>query len=155
MKFSVVKNIQIDQKIDLNTLITIILLTQKSYLVQKSFYKLMIILNDNYQNIAENIPLFQLRGFSISEINIEGYIEIIFQKGIGISLTTKIIDLYRDSFVRKRQGYIKDTIGNLTVYIHFFDKEKDNKLIFMYIDKTENLMNYTELYHLSKKIYNR
>ena len=114
----------------------------------------MIILNENHQNLVENIPMFQLRGFSISEINTEGYIEIIFQKGIGISLTTKIIDLYRDTFAEKRQGYIKDTIGNLTVYIQFFGKEKDDKLIIMYIDKTENLMNFAELYHLSKRIYN-
>ncbi|MFX1569763.1 MAG: hypothetical protein ACFFCV_15505 [Promethearchaeota archaeon] len=101
----------------------------------------------------ENFQKFQLRGFSVSEINTEGYIEIIFQKGIGISLTTKIIDLYRESFVNRRQGYINDTIGNLTVYIHFFEKENNSKLIIMYIDKIENLMNFTELYHLSKRIY--
>jgi hypothetical protein len=114
----------------------------------------MIIVNENHHNIMENFPILQLRGFSISEMKTEGDFEIIFQKGIGISLTTKIIDLYRDSFVTKRQGYLKDTIGTLTVYINFFEKEKDNKLIMMYIDKTENQMNYTGLYNLSKRIYN-
>jgi len=104
----------------------------------------MITLNENYQNLEEDSQIFQLRGFSISEVNIEGNIEIIFQKGIGITLTRKIIDLYKNMVIKKRQGYIKDNIGNLTIYINFFEKIHDNKLIIMYIDKQENLMNYTQ-----------
>lgn len=114
----------------------------------------MITLNENYQDLEEDSQIFQLRGFSISEVNTEGNLEIIFQKGIGITLTRKIIDLYKNIVLKKRQGYIKDNIGNLTIYINFFEKIHDNKLVIMYIDKTENLMNYTQLYHLSKKFYN-
>ncbi|MEE9379144.1 MAG: hypothetical protein V3V33_14040 [Candidatus Lokiarchaeia archaeon] len=113
----------------------------------------MITVNDNYQNLVENSQTFKLRGFSISEVDIEGNLEIIFQKGIGIKLTKKIIDLYKNLIFEKRQGYIKDTIEHLTVYMHFFEKEVDNKLVITYIDKIENLMNYTELYHLSKRLY--
>jgi len=131
----------------------IILLTQKQDLAQKNLYNSMIILNENHQNMGLNFPIFQLRGFCISEIGIEGIVEIIFQKGIGITLSTKIIDLYKNTIIKKRQGYIKDTIGNLTIYLQFYEKKEDNKLIIMYIDKTENLMNYTELYNLSKMIY--
>ncbi|UCC20565.1 MAG: hypothetical protein JSV62_04565, partial [Promethearchaeota archaeon] len=98
--------------------------------------------------------VFQLRGFSISELNLNGNIEIIFQKGIGITLTRKIIDLYKIDLLKKRQGYVKDNVGNLTVYINFFERKQEHKLLVMYIDKTENLMNYTNLYHLSKVIYN-
>jgi len=131
----------------------IILLTQKIDLAQKVYYKSMITVNENYQNLVENSQIFKLRGFSISEVNIEGNVTIIFQKGIGITLTKKIIDLYKDKLLTKKQGYIIDTIGHLTVYMHFFEKEVDNKLVITYIDKIENPMNYTELYHLSKRFY--
>ncbi|MFX1420498.1 MAG: hypothetical protein ACFE9N_16470, partial [Promethearchaeota archaeon] len=114
----------------------------------------MITINGNYQNLEENSQIFQLRGFSVSEINTKGNFEIIFQKGIGITLNKKIVDLYKSELLKKRQGYVKDNIGNLTVYINFFERNPDQKLIIMYIDKTENLMNYTSLYHLSKIIYN-
>ncbi len=114
----------------------------------------MITINNNYQELEENFQIYQLRGFTISEINIEGNLEIFFQKGIGITLTRKIIDLYKNDILTKRQGYIKDNIGNLTVYINFFEIKQNSKLILMYIDKTENLMNYTNLYYLSKRIYN-
>jgi hypothetical protein len=114
----------------------------------------MITINNNYQNLEETSQNFQLRGFTISELNIGGHLEIIFQKGIGITLTMKIIDLYKNEILSKRQGYIKDNIGTLTVYINFFERKQNSKLILMYIDKTENLMNYTNLYHLSKRIYN-
>ncbi len=113
----------------------------------------MITINDNYENLEESSQDFQLRGFTISELNIGGRVEIIYQKGIGITLTKKIIDLYKNKILTKRQGYIKDNIGSLTVYINFFERKQDNRLILMYIDKSENLMNYTELYYLSKGIY--
>ncbi|MFW9970704.1 MAG: hypothetical protein ACFFDF_10935 [Candidatus Odinarchaeota archaeon] len=115
----------------------------------------MIALNENNQNLEESFQVFQLRGFSISEVNREGSIEIVFQKGIGITLTNKIIDLYKNELLSKRQGYIKDLIGNLTVYINFFEITQNNKLIFMYIDKSENLMDYTSLYYFSKRLFNK
>ncbi|KKM72852.1 hypothetical protein LCGC14_1416360 [marine sediment metagenome] len=115
----------------------------------------MIILNENFQNLEHNSQTFQLRGFCISEVNSSGNLEIIFQKGIGITLTQKIIDLYKDKITQKRQGYIKDIIGDLTIYLHFFEKKPENKLVIMYIDKIDNLMNYTKLYHISKQIYNK
>jgi len=113
----------------------------------------MITVNENYQNLVENSQIFQLRGFSISEVEIEGNLEIIFQKGIGITLTKKIIDLYKNLIFEKRQGYIKDTIGHLTVYMHFFEKEENHNLVITYIDKIENPMNYNDLYQLSKKLF--
>ncbi|MFX0143731.1 MAG: hypothetical protein ACFE9C_06615 [Candidatus Hodarchaeota archaeon] len=114
----------------------------------------MITINNNYQDLEENSQILQLRGFNISKVDVEGDLEIIFQKGIGITLTKKIIDLYKTEFLNKKQGYLTDTIGNLTVYINFFKMKRDYKLIIMYIDKVENQMNYTRLYHLSKVIYN-
>jgi hypothetical protein len=113
----------------------------------------MITLNENYQSVDENSLIFQLRGFSVSELDKDGNYKLIFQKGIGITLNKKIFELYRNSVDEKRQGYIKDNIGNLTVYIHFFEKNIKSKLIIMYIDKNENSMDYTKLYHLSKKLY--
>jgi len=113
----------------------------------------MITINENYQSLKKNSQVFQLRGFSISEINLEGKLEIIFQKGIGITLTRKIIDLYKINLLKKRQGYIEDIIGNLTIYINFFERRQNHRLVVMYIDKIENSMNYNHLYHLSKRIY--
>jgi hypothetical protein len=112
----------------------------------------VITVNNSY--LEEISQVFQLRGFSVSELNKEGTLRIVFQKGIGITLTKKIIDLYKDLVMEKRQGYITDKIGNLTVYINFFEKESGNKFIITYIDKNENSMEYTKLYHLSKNIYN-
>ncbi|MFX1370707.1 MAG: hypothetical protein ACFFCE_02520 [Promethearchaeota archaeon] len=113
----------------------------------------MITVNENYQNLEENNQIFQLRGFCITKVNIGGKIEIFFQKGIGITLTVKIIDLYKDLIFEKRQGYIKDTIGSLNVYMHFFEIEENNKTIMTYIDKIENPMKYNDLYQFSKRLY--
>ncbi len=115
----------------------------------------MITVNHNYHNLESGLTHFHLRGFCISELNVNENLEIIFQKGIGITLTQKIIDLYKETIVKKRQGYIKDNIGNLTIYLQFFHKDPDNKLIIMYIDKIDNVMDFTKLYQLSKKIYNK
>lgn len=113
----------------------------------------MITVNENYQNLEENAKVYQLRGFSITEVDRNGTVNIIIQKGIGITLARKIIDLYKTDFLTRSQGYIRDFIGNLTVYINFFERDSDQKLIIMYIDKTENLMNYSSLYYLSKRIF--
>ena len=109
--------------------------------------------NKTCLNLVENNQIFQLRGFSISEINRKGNIEIIFQKGIGVTLTKKIIDLYQGKILFKRQGYILDEIGHLNVYIHFFDKTEGSKLVITYIDKIDNSLNYNDLYQLSKRLF--
>ncbi|MFX1365065.1 MAG: hypothetical protein ACFE9Y_09090 [Promethearchaeota archaeon] len=119
----------------------------------KKYQESMITVNENYQNLEENNQIFQLRGFCITKVNIGGKIEIFFQKGIGITLTVKIIDLYKDLIFEKRQGYIKDTIGSLNVYMHFFEIEENNKTIMTYIDKIENPMKYNDLYQFSKRLY--
>ena len=132
-----------------------ILLTQTNNLAQKEHLVFMITVNENYHNLERGLKPFQLRGFGISELNMNENLEIIFQKGIGITLTQKIIDLYKETIVKKRQGYIKDNIGSLTIYLQFFNKDPGNKLIIMYIDKIDRVMEYTKLYQLSKKIYNK
>ena len=136
-------------------LVSIILLTQINNLAQKDHPVIMITLNQNYHRLESGLKHFHLRGFCISELNINENLEILFQKGIGITLTQKIIDLYKETIVKKRQGYIKDTIGSLVIYLQFFQKDPENKLIIMYIDKIENEMDFAKLYQLSKKIYNK
>ena len=113
----------------------------------------MITVNENYHNLDISSQIFNLRGFCISELSLDGKLEIMFQKGIGITLTQKIIGLYTEKIIKKRQGYIKENIGTLTIYLHFFDKKPEKRLIVIYIDKIDNLMNYTKLYYLSRKIY--
>lgn len=115
----------------------------------------MIILNENYQDLEVFNKIFHLRGFSISEISIREQFDIIFQKGIGITLTKRILDLYKDVIFEKGQGYIRDTIGHLIIYMHFFKRSNGSTLVIIYIDNIENLMDYTELYSLSKKLYIR
>ena len=115
----------------------------------------MITVNENYHSLEWELKTFQLRGFCISELNLNGNFEIIFQKGIGITLTQKIVDLYKETIIKKRQGYIKDNIGKLTIYLQFFKKKPENKLIIIYIDNNDKLMDFTKLYQLSKKIYNK
>ncbi len=133
--------------------IIIFLLTQKRNLTHNFFDGFLITLNKNILNLEENSHRFQVRGFAISEVNTNGSVKIIFQKGIGITLTKKIIDLYKHELLDKRQGYLKDAIKNLTVYMNFFEKEQNIRLVITYIDRIENLMNYTQLYFLSKSIF--
>ena len=132
-----------------------ILLTQTNNSAQKEHLVFMITVNENYHNLERGLKSFHLRGFCISELNGNENLEIIFQKGIGITLTQKIVDLYKETIVKKRQGYIKDNIGSLTIYLQFFNKDPASKLIIMYIDKIDRVMEYTKLYQLSKKIYNK
>ena len=115
-----------------------ILLTQTNNLAQKEHLEHMITVNDNYHNLERGLKSFHLRGFCISELNVNENLVIIFQKGIGITLTQKIIDLYKETIVKKRQGYIKDNIGNLTIYLQFFKKDPENKLIIIYIGVISN-----------------
>jgi len=115
----------------------------------------MLTIKENYQSFESERKIFLIRGFGISELDLNGKINIIFQKGIGITLIRKIIDLYKSRIMNKRQGYIIDNIGSLTIYIQFFNLNQDDKLIITYIDKTDNAMNYTKLYNLSKKIFNQ
>jgi hypothetical protein len=115
----------------------------------------MLTIKENYHNFESDFKDFLIRGFCVSELYLDGEIGIIFQKGIGVTLIQKIIDLYKEIIMDKRQGYIIDNIGNLTIYIHFFEMDQDDKLVITYIDKTENTMNYTQLYNLSKKIFNQ
>jgi hypothetical protein len=113
----------------------------------------MITINDNYHFLDTGLQLFKLRGFCISELALCGKLEILFQKGIGITLTWKIIDLYKEKIIKNRQGYIKDNIGNLEIYLHFFEKKPEKRMVIIYINNMNKQMNYSELYHFSKKIY--
>ena len=84
----------------------------------------MISLEDNFQNLDKSSLIFQMESFSVSEINPEGKHEIIFHKGMTIECIQKLVDLYKEKIIEKKQGYIKDLIDNLTIYIHFFDKKQ-------------------------------
>lgn len=96
-----------------------------------------------------------MESFSVSEINSEGNHEIIFHKGITGEDVHKLLDLYKERIVEKKQGYIRDLIDNSIIYIHFFDKKQGDILVIIYIDDKENLMDYTKLYHFSKSLFQR
>ena len=105
----------------------------------------MITVNENYHNLDISSQIFNLRGFCISELTLDGKLEIIFQKGIGVTLTQKIIDLYTEKIITKRQGYINENIGTLTIYMHFFERKPEKRLIIIYIDKIDNELYQTLL----------
>ena len=115
----------------------------------------MISLENDIQNLERSSLIFQMEGFSVSEINLDGKFKIIFHKGIAIELIQKFIDLYKDIIIEKKQGYIKDLIANFTIYIHFFNQKKGNILVIIYLDDKENHMDYTKLYHFSKSLFQR
>lgn len=112
-------------------------------------------MEDNFQNLDKSSLIFQMEGFSVSEINSEGKHEIIFQKGMTIVSIQTLIDLYKGKIIEKKQGYIKDLINNHTIYIHFFDKKQGDILIIIYKDDKENRMDYKRLYHFSKSLFQR
>jgi len=115
----------------------------------------LISLEDNFQNVDKSSLIFQMESFSVSEINPEGKHEIIFHKGIAIECIQKLIELYKERIIEKKQGYIKDLIDNFIIYIHFFDKKQGDILVIIYIDDKENLMDYKKLYHFSKSLFQR
>ncbi len=103
----------------------------------------------------QNSNQMQLLGVGIVKIlnySINNEIDIIFQKGIGNKLIRKIINKNKEKILEKRQGISIDLICNFTIYNHFFNNNQDEIVNIIYIDKKEKILNFSDLFNISKQL---
>ena len=81
-------------------------------------------------------------------------LDIIFHRGIALSLTQKIMNIYLEKIFKANQGNLITSVDDFGVYIHFFSLDLEYILIIIYIDKKESIVDKcTKMYILYKKIY--
>lgn len=80
----------------------------------------------NAQNINNGTEKLHMLGYgllNISEINSEGKFNVIFQRGIGISLIETLIELYKKEIINKRQELAKVLLASQSQIKNLFRKE--------------------------------
>ncbi len=102
---------------------------------------------------TNSIELLGIGLVKILGISSKREIEIIFQKGIGIQLIRNIINKNIEKILTKKEGILIDIISNFTLYIHYFYNEQDEIICVIYLDKKEKILNFSELYNLSRQLY--
>jgi hypothetical protein len=80
-------------------------------------------------------------------------VEILFQMGIGSSLLQKIFNIHKKKIREKGEGFLIDLISDFTVYIHFFKVSKEEISIIIYLDQKGNIISFSHLFAISKRIY--
>jgi len=81
-------------------------------------------------------------------------LEILFNDGIAISLTQKMLYKFRNELFKRKQGNIMGNIDDFTAYIHFFELERNEVLIVFYLDKKESVNRIIDrAYCIYEKIY--
>lgn len=115
----------------------------------------MFIHSESYKDIELSYKTTEMLGLEIIQLAKSGKrLDIIFHKGIALSLTQKVITLHKDKIFNKKQGNLITTIDDFGIYIHFFTLDLDNILILIYVEKKNNVINScTQMYALYKKIY--
>ena len=115
----------------------------------------MFVQSESYKDTELSYKTTEMLGLEIIQVDKSGNkLDIIFHKGIALSLTQKVITLHRDKIFNKKQGHLIATIDDFGVFIHFFKLKLDKSLIIIYVEKKNNIINsYTQMYVLYKKIY--
>ncbi len=90
----------------------------------------------------------------LSELLSHNSISVLFQKGIGLQLIHKIIEINKSKILDKKTGFLIDLISNYTVYIHFFENNRSDILAFIYLDEKEKILKFSDLFHISEKYNN-
>ena len=103
--------------------------------------------------IAENTT--EMLGVEVLQVAKSGKrLEILFHRGIALSLTQNIMNIYLEKIFKAKQGNLITSVDDFGVYIHFFSLDLDNILIIIYIDKKKSIVdNCTKMYSIYKKIY--
>jgi len=116
--------------------------------------KLMIIM-ENFQNSKESAALMQLLGIGlvkISENEVNGKFNVLFQKGIGIPLVQNVMELYKKEIISKKQGNSIIPLNDMTIFLHYFENSNHEILVIIYMEEKETSINFSQLYLLSKDI---
>jgi len=115
----------------------------------------MLLQSKTQSGLERSIDTIEMIGQEVIQIAKSGKrLDIIFHRGIALSLTQKIMRLCFDKIFRTKQGNLIATLDDFGVYIHHFTIDIETILVFIYIDKKSNIVNNcTKMYLLYKKIY--
>ncbi|MFX1353565.1 MAG: hypothetical protein ACFFGP_06360 [Promethearchaeota archaeon] len=107
----------------------------------------MIILEDSIPEIIDGHHPLEMLGLGLVSITPRNH-NVILHKGMGTPLLNKLIKLYKDEIIQKREGKIIDLLGSFTVYIHFYEVEREIITIF-YVNEKDKLIKYESLCSIS------
>ncbi|MHA2182196.1 MAG: hypothetical protein ACXAAH_12325, partial [Promethearchaeota archaeon] len=115
----------------------------------------MINTEENSQNGKVSSMDLQIQGVCILEMSIKGEIEVIFQKGIDIALVHHVININRSKILNNEEGDIKDYVGSLNAYLVYCNKNQSEKIIALFVDKEEVILNYSKLDNLTVLLFEK
>jgi len=115
----------------------------------------MYIQTESYSEPEISVSSTEMLGVEVLQADKSGKrLDIIFHRGIALSLTQKIMNIYLEKIFKAKQGNLITSVDDFGVYIHFFSLDLDNILIIIYIDKKDSIVDKcTKMYILYKKIY--
>ncbi len=115
----------------------------------------MYLQSESYNEPEISVCTTEMLGLEILQAAKSGKrLDIIFHKGITLSLTQKIMNLYLEKIFKAKQGNLIASVDDFCVYIHFFSLDLDSVLIIIYVDKKNSIVDKcTKMYILYKKIY--
>ena len=93
-------------------------------------------------------------GFGVVELDSNRQYDILFQKGIGIKLIQKILNINLNEILLKKNGIKIEIIFRNTVYIHYFNNRVNKTVIVIYLDKKEKILKFSDLFLISENINN-
>lgn len=114
----------------------------------------MIIMED-YSKLKKKPQILNMLGFALIRIlkNSHHDFKVIFQKGIGNPLIQNLIELYKKEIIEKRKGNSIIPLDDFTIFIHYFEDEKKDITLIIFMDIKETSKNYANFYLISKEIF--
>jgi len=110
----------------------------------------MLVLEDLLPDVETKDHSLEMLGVSLVSIHGKTH-NIIFRKGIGLPIVKTLIKLFKKKIIQKKEGKLIELLGNYTVYIHFFQVEREIVSIF-YINEKDKLIEYNNLCLFSNKL---
>ncbi len=80
--------------------------------------------------------------------------EIIFKKGLRDALIQNILESNIIELFQKKKGNSIIPLEDIMVILHFFEDRNKDKILLIFMDDKEKDINFTNLYLLSKEIFN-
>lgn len=105
-----------------------------------------MISTNSSQVLSVKTDRMKLLGIALIQIS-DGHSNLLFQKGIGISLIQNVVEMHKNS----KGGNSVIPINNYLIFTHFFQNQGNTYIIILMDDK-ENELNYPQMYLLVKKI---
>ncbi len=115
----------------------------------------MYLQTESYNEPEISTGITEMLGVEVLQVVDSGKrLDILFHKGIALSLTQKIMKNNFKKISKAKQGNLIVSIDDFSVFIHFFSLNLDNILIIIYVDKKNSIVDKcTKMYMLYKKIY--